>query len=774
MADINFNVLTTGLEKIVNKSTDVNTDQANNTKYPSVKAVFDWVSSTYQAILTAINFGSFLNGLGTKSTLVNADKISIIDSEASNAAKTISYSDFQTTIKSGLNNQVVGNMFTDTFSSATNYIQTVTSGSQTFGTNMVTMTGGNSNFATNMMVYKYNYSGTLLSDYTDVIRFKVTADGTGFYGFSYGYENASHCPSAVLETSSDATRGTLRIYNTFSNTLLATSNTKLVFASTDTLEIRFRYIINKVIAEIYNITTPTRTESSVVVPNFTTVEYTQPTTAANTFCRIERPILRSLSGTQEVYSLNKYSNEFQNPDAVIIGDSRVVGLQASTLNNSYASLTGFRDQKNAVWARGGATLLDLHNNISELQKLINGNKSLVFIPCGVNDILGGANLATLQSRYKDLMNDILAMGATPIPVKVEYVASGYASSSTINSAITAFNTWIGTLATPLDFNTATSTSTNLTSTLTNDNIHLNDAGNVVNAQTLLNYVNYKLKPSLNYDGKNFRSPVGLSIGGQGGTNNVLGTHLTITGNQSATTLVTSNNVTTGYSAIDLWESSTLYARYARLNSGFSGNYSGSNVPLASSLLIGNGSTFQNKVVLGGNNFYFINGQTGTNIGFALVGNGLKVGAISALGTNATARLELPAGTATANTAPIKLTSGTNLTTPENGAVEYDGTNYFVTSGSTRYTLAKTLAATATLDFGSTAASSSTDLTITVTGAADGDSVIVTPPNGSVVANSIYTAWVSAANTVTVRFSNLDITNAADPASGTFRAVVFKY
>lgn len=143
-------------------------------------------------------------------------------------------------------------------------------------------------------------------------------------------------------------------------------------------------------------------------------------------------------------------------------------------------------------------------------------------------------------------------------------------------------------------------------------------------------------------------------------------------------------------------------------------------------------------------------------------------------TSATARLELPAGTATASTAPLKLTSGTNLTTPEAGAIEFDGTNYFVTSSTTRYTLAKTLTATATLDFGSTAASSSTDLTITVTGAADGDSVIVTPPNGSIVANSIYTARVSAANTVTVRFSNLDILTAADPASGTFRAVVFKY
>jgi hypothetical protein len=145
-----------------------------------------------------------------------------------------------------------------------------------------------------------------------------------------------------------------------------------------------------------------------------------------------------------------------------------------------------------------------------------------------------------------------------------------------------------------------------------------------------------------------------------------------------------------------------------------------------------------------------------------------------IGVSPTAALTLKAGTATASTAPLKFTSGTSLTTPEAGAIEFDGTNFFVTASTTRYTVAKTLTSTATLDFGNTAASSSTDLTITVTGAADGDPVVVTPPNGSVAANAIFTAWVSAANTVTVRFSNLDTVNAADPASGTFRAEVVKY
>lgn len=55
-------------------------------------------------------------------------------------------------------------------------------------------------------------------------------------------------------------------------------------------------------------------------------------------------------------------------------------------------------------------------------------------------------------------------------------------------------------------------------------------------------------------------------------------------------------------------------------------------------------------------------------------------------TTPTAVLQLKAGTATANTAPLKLTAGTNLTTPEAGAVEFDGNSLFFTTGSTRSTI----------------------------------------------------------------------------------------
>ena len=140
----------------------------------------------------------------------------------------------------------------------------------------------------------------------------------------------------------------------------------------------------------------------------------------------------------------------------------------------------------------------------------------------------------------------------------------------------------------------------------------------------------------------------------------------------------------------------------------------------------------------------------------------------------TATMHFKAGTASASSAPIKFTSGTNMSTPEAGAVEWDGTNLFVTNSSaSRRTVNQGFSGSATLDFPSTNAQLSADLTITVTGAADGDVVSVGIPNASVNANTNFTAWVSATNTVTVRFNNYS-SGTVDPTSGTFKVFVTKF
>lgn len=92
-----------------------------------------------------------------------------------------------------------------------------------------------------------------------------------------------------------------------------------------------------------------------------------------------------------------------------------------------------------------------------------------------------------------------------------------------------------------------------------------------------------------------------------------------------------------------------------------------------------GTTLGDFVIRNSSNIYFTT-DGGTTINMALSSAGRLGVGVSA----PTAVLHLKAGTATANTAPLKFASGTNLTTAEAGAMEYNGTNIFFTrTGTTR-------------------------------------------------------------------------------------------
>ena len=87
------------------------------------------------------------------------------------------------------------------------------------------------------------------------------------------------------------------------------------------------------------------------------------------------------------------------------------------------------------------------------------------------------------------------------------------------------------------------------------------------------------------------------------------------------------------------------------------------------------------------------GTNSTNIALALTAISgtnnyalITTGSVGINNSTPTAYLHISGGTAIAGTAPIKLTSGTALTTPENGAIEYHGSHLYFTIGSTRYQL----------------------------------------------------------------------------------------
>ena len=96
-------------------------------------------------------------------------------------------------------------------------------------------------------------------------------------------------------------------------------------------------------------------------------------------------------------------------------------------------------------------------------------------------------------------------------------------------------------------------------------------------------------------------------------------------------------------------------------------------------------------------------------------------------------------------------------------------NGFLAGSNGGAVITSALAATASLNFPSIAAASQSDLTITVPGAAVGSFVVLSLPSVP-AAGLTFNAFVSAANTVTVRASNITAA-AVDEAALTFGVLV---
>jgi len=136
-----------------------------------------------------------------------------------------------------------------------------------------------------------------------------------------------------------------------------------------------------------------------------------------------------------------------------------------------------------------------------------------------------------------------------------------------------------------------------------------------------------------------------------------------------------------------------------------------NIQASSSGIVGIGTTSPATYLPGGNGLaisgtgnvgvslkngsdYFLAYNSGTNYQVYSSAQGGNVMTLTNTGSMAigtitpTARLHLPGGTATANTAPLKINSGTLLSTTEAGAIENDGTHLYVSfaNSGTRYQL----------------------------------------------------------------------------------------
>jgi hypothetical protein len=140
-------------------------------------------------------------------------------------------------------------------------------------------------------------------------------------------------------------------------------------------------------------------------------------------------------------------------------------------------------------------------------------------------------------------------------------------------------------------------------------------------------------------------------------------------------------------------------------------------------------------------------------------------------TAPTAVMHLKAGTAAASTAPIKLTTGTLMATPEIGAVEYDGTSAYITLGDAvrREIMVGHTGTTASIGGGALAAGACASANTTVTGAAT-TMTVTTSPNTYPGDGHVWQSYVSAADTVTTKVCAIV---AGTPTAGTYNIRVIK-
>lgn len=737
-------------EAVANKSTNIVTDQASNTKFPSVKAVFDWAIGLFvqknanitAATKTKITYD--VKGLVTAG--VDATTADINDSTDRRYV-----SDAQLATLATVN--TVGTIITESGSSLANWTQTGTAFTTSGGKFNITNSVGSISFGSYLRQTAYGTSNIEKSTITANVTIGTVSSTSFGVGFTYYSRRTTFPKSLTVGLLMDSTNGgKIAFYFNNATTGAVTSAGKMTIASGDVTN-----VIIKQVKDTYIVTWNNVTQNQSISATYTyflnniTLNPTVVTNRSNTF----NYSLTALGGGNHLVDTYVVTNdENVQPDFLFYGDSIINGSGVGTIARRAIDTVASAAQLTVQCIANGGNWVEDYN-INEILAI---NPKKIVISIGIDNLQGGDSAATVMTKYGTLITALQGNGyvlGTSLFITTLRPYVSEANVPTLNALIrsTYTSSYIE-LYYPLWSGTGVSMNSAFAAT---NNLHLNEAGAFLEASIYMNYFNLRTKSSINYNNRQvYADQQGrVAIG----NSNVARYNLDVLRELRVGSVASDNGLfihglgpSNGELYSGLYYNGSVYVYKDTSYAGYS-NYAGDTYWWgATGLTVGNTTGAAAAVArLNSTGRMFIGGST-----------------------SPTAVIHLKAGTAAASTAPLKFTSGTNLTTPENGTVEYDGTNYFVTSGGVRHTLAKTLTATATLDFGSTAANSSTDLTITVTGAADGDSVIVTPPNGSVVANSIYTAWVSAANTVTVRFSNLDITNAADPASGTFRAVVFKY
>lgn len=684
--------------------------------------------------------------------------------------------EFVTSAIDNISYGVRGQLFSETFASTSNFTTTGAISISVLA-NILTVSGGDTGNQQSFARYaRYTPYVTALDKWTLEATYTVGTYNSTSFGLGFGLQSIANNSASRfglgwgLDNSSSGTGG--KIYAYYINpsgtpvALTITANGVLPLALNDVISM----IVSRDESKIY-FTFKNETQQKEI----SAYALYSLSLGATAFLPNKANFTIYAKGGTNTVSVFKASSSAKKGGLLFLGDSKskyYANEQAFTYTNRISSNIGKPVISLAQASHLTSDCVDL------LPEIIAMEPDTVIIDIGTNDV-EHTNLATFQTQM-DLLTD--GLDAEGIPYFINEII-GRNDGRTVST----FNDWLNTtypsdiiIGQKLAFSDGTAQGAR--TTYMADVVHMNPVGHELFANNILNKLKisrnitttplYPLQGLINLNyaplatnslsftnaasgsnptftaaGNDTNVGINFATKGTGSFNftnaGTGGTTFTSTGGATIANFVSSNSVAT---VLQMSHTGVRFYSFQIAGASYGGGVA------AGSLIFRDATSSISRIVFSPN--------------ATLQQTGIGVDA-------PTAALHLKAGTTTSGSGQIKLNEGVNPSINEDGLINYVSNNLTFTEGSTVYTIAKTITGTGTLNFDLTSVNSE-DLTITVTGAADGDPVSFSVPAASATANVQFTAWVSATNTVTVRAARIDVASGADPASGTFRASVIHY
>jgi hypothetical protein len=267
----------------------------------------------------------------------------------------------------------------------------------------------------------------------------------------------------VVDLSTDINAGKVTYFNVSPSEINARSTTAVPFNQGDQIVLIVERNFTFITISTYN-----ATQKSALVQ--TTYDFPSPITNANSILASNgRFSIFSLGGTYTVNSLQLSSSQVVRPDILVIGDSKTVGYQESTITNRLASILRKSFITSSANAGVGDTTAEVRSRLPEILAI---NPKQILLSIGCNDVRNGRTY--LDANYKYIVSTLQAAG---IPV---YHLCYYESDIDLSGLNEFINQNYG--SNVID----TYTITQLSGALYADGIHLTDVGNLLIYNEVIN------------------------------------------------------------------------------------------------------------------------------------------------------------------------------------------------------------------------------------------------------------------------------------------------